>query len=100
MENRCRCVLIFHALSNPTRQKILKLLSKRKMCVSEICKNFQITQPSISHHLDILKRAGLVVYQKKGKEVYYRANCCVCVPCDCKDFFDKVGLVVKCKKGK
>jgi DNA-binding transcriptional ArsR family regulator len=100
MENRCRCVLIFHALSNPTRQKILKLLTKKKMCVSEICKNFQITQPSISHHLDILKRAGLVVYQKKGKEVYYRANCCVCVPCDCKDFFDKVGLVVKCKKGK
>lgn len=69
------------------------------MCVSEICKKFEITQPSISHHLDILKKAGLVVYQKKGKEVYYQANCCVCVPTCCRDFFEKLGLVVKSKKG-
>jgi ArsR family transcriptional regulator, arsenate/arsenite/antimonite-responsive transcriptional repressor len=100
MENRCRCVLIFHALSNPIRQKILKLLTKKKMCVSDICKNFQITQPSISHHLDILKRAGLVVYQKKGKEVYYGANCCTCLCIDCREFFDQVGLKVKIKRGK
>jgi ArsR family transcriptional regulator len=98
MENRC--ALIFQALSDPTRQKILKLLSKRKMCVCEICKNFEITQPSISHHLDILKKAGLVVYKKKGKEVYYQANCCVCVPCECRGFFEKVGLVVKSKNPK
>jgi len=96
MENHC--ALIFQALSDQTRQKILKLLSKRKMCVSEICKNFEITQPSISHHLDILKKAGLVVYHKKGKEVFYQANCCCCLPVNCKDFFEKVGLVVKIKK--
>ena len=93
-----RCAMVFQALSDPTRQKILKLRSERKMCVSEICKNFEITQPSISHHLDILKKAGLVVYQKKGKEVYYQANCCVCLPVDCRDFFEKVGLLVKSKK--
>ena len=98
MENRC--ALIFQALSDRTRQGILTLLSKRRMCVSEICKNFEMTQPSISHHLDILKRAGLVVYEKKGKEVYYQANCCICVPTCCKDFFEKVGVVVKGKKGK
>ncbi len=97
MENRC--ALVFQALSDPTRQKILKLLSRRKMCVCEICKNFEITQPSISHHLDILKKAGLVIYQKKGKEVYYQANCCVCVPGECRGFFEKVGVEVKSKKG-
>lgn len=93
-----RCVLTFQALSDQTRQKILTLLSKKKMCVTEICKNFEISQPSISHHLDILKRAGLVVYQKKGKEVYYQANCCACFPGCCRNFFKKVGLVVKSKK--
>jgi ArsR family transcriptional regulator len=97
MENRC--ALIFQALSDKTRQRILTLLSKKKMSVSEICKNFEMTQPSISHHLDILKRAGLVVYEKKGKEIYYQANCCVCVPACCRDFFEKLGLVVKSKKG-
>ena len=98
MENRC--ALIFQALSDQTRQKILTLLSKKKMCVSEICKEFEITQPSISHHLDILKKAGLVVYQKKGKEVYYQANCCVCLPLCCQGFFKKVGLVVKSEEEK
>jgi len=93
-----RCALIFQALSDRTRQRILKLLSRRRMCVSEICKNFDLTQPSISHHLDILKKTGLVIYQKKGKEVYYRANCCACVPTCCGDFFKKVGLELKSKK--
>ncbi len=96
MENRC--ALIFQALSDPTRQKILTLLSKKEMCVTEIGKHFRMTQPSISHHLDILKRGGLVVHQKRGKEVYYRANCCICVPVCCQDFLGKLGLVIKCKK--
>ncbi|HEX7401393.1 MAG TPA: metalloregulator ArsR/SmtB family transcription factor [candidate division Zixibacteria bacterium] len=96
MDNRC--ALIFQALSDHTRQKILTLLTKEEMCVTEIGRHFQMTQPSISHHLDILKRAGLVVFQKKGKEVFYRANCCVCVPGCCQDFLGKLGLVIKCKK--
>jgi len=70
------------------------------MCVSEICKNFEMTQPSISHHLDILKKAGLVIYEKKGKEVYYQVNCCTCVPTCCSDFLGKVGVEVKGKKRK
>jgi ArsR family transcriptional regulator len=95
-----RCVLIFQALSDPTRQKILTLLSKRKMCVCEICKHFEISQPSISHHLDILKKTGLVVYKKKGREVYYQSNCCVCVPGECRGFLEKVDVEVKSKKRK
>ncbi len=96
MENLC--ALIFQALSDPTRQKILTLLSKKEMCVTEIGKHFRMTQPSISHHLDILKRGGLVVNQKRGKEVFYRANCCIRVPGCCQDFLGKLGLVIKCKE--
>lgn len=78
------CCMAFHALSNETRLQILKLLKKRQMCVSDICKQFSITQPSVSHHLDILKRAKLVRTEKRGRSVFYRLNtdtivdCCGC----------------------
>ncbi len=94
-----RCILIFQALSDETRQKILKMLKKKRMCVSDIKKQFDMTQPSISHHLDILKRAGLVSYEKKGKEVYYCCDCC-CIEVECKDFLEKLGMVIKEKKKK
>ena len=90
-----KCILIFQALSDPTRQKILRLLRKEEMCVTDICKHFNMTQPSISHHLDILKRAGLVKYEKKGKEVYYSNNCCCCIQVDCSDFFKDMGIAIK-----
>ena len=92
---KTKCILIFQALSDPTRQKILKLLKKKEMCVTEICKHFNMTQPSVSHHLDILKRSGLVKYEKKGKEVYYANNCCCCIEVDCKDFFKNMGITIK-----
>jgi len=93
---KTKCILIFQALSDSTRQKILELLQNKEMCVSDICKNFKMTQPSISHHLDILKRAGLVKYNKKGKEVYYTNNCC-CMEVDCKNFFKNMGIAIKSK---
>lgn len=92
---KTKCVLIFQALSDPTRQKILRLLRKKEMCVTEICKHFKMTQPSISHHLDILKRSNLVKYRKKGKEVYYANNCCCCMEVDCKGFFKDMGIAMK-----
>jgi DNA-binding transcriptional ArsR family regulator len=92
---KTKCILIFQALSDPTRQKILELLRKKEMNVTEICKHFNMTQPSISHHLDILKRVGLVKYNKKGKEVYYTNNCCSCIEVDCKEFFKKMGIAMK-----
>jgi len=97
MENRC--LLIFQALSDETRQKILAMLKNKSMCVSEIKKRFEMTQPSISHHLDILKRAGLVSFKKKGREVYYCCTCC-CLEVECKDFLKKLGMVIKEKKQK
>ena len=68
------CCMVFQALSDKTRLKILQLLKKQELCVSDICEFFNITQPSISHHLDMLKRAGLVSSEKRGREVFYTFN--------------------------
>lgn len=62
---------VFAALGDPTRIKILELLKEEELCVSDICARFDITQPSVSHHLQILKRVGLVKSKKLGREVFY-----------------------------
>ena len=64
----------FKALSDPTRRGILTLLKKRDMAVGEINKHFPITMASLSHHLDTLKRADLVISQRKGQMIYYSLN--------------------------
>lgn len=65
---------IFKALNDPTRREILKLLRKRDMTAGEIADAFNITKPSISHHLDLLKQANLVVAEKQGQFIYYSLN--------------------------
>lgn len=68
-------VRTFRALGDPTRQKMLALLEKGgEMCVADLARYFTMTQPSVSHHLRILKEAGLVTAEKRGKEVYYTIN--------------------------
>lgn len=62
---------IFQALADPTRQKILKLLISQKSTVTALCAHFSITQPSVSHHLTILKKSGLVKTEKQGRISYY-----------------------------
>ncbi len=64
----------FKALSDPTRREILKLLSKGDMTANEIVKHFNMSQPSISKHLEILKQAELVTAEKKGQFVIYSIN--------------------------
>lgn len=64
----------FKALSDPNRRKILKLLREKDMSVSEILKHFDFTQASLSHHLDVLKRADLVLDERKGQFVFYSLN--------------------------
>ena len=64
----------FQALSDKNRIKILELLKKKDMSVSEILENFSITNASLSHHLDILKRVNLVVSERKGQFIYYSLN--------------------------
>ena len=64
----------FKALSDNTRRKILDLLKEKDMTAGDIADYFQITKPSISHHLSILKKAGLVSDERKGQFIYYSLN--------------------------
>ncbi len=65
---------VFKALSDPQRRQILKLLKKRDMNVSEIQLHFDFTGPTLSHHLDILKRANLVVTERRKQFIIYSLN--------------------------
>jgi ArsR family transcriptional regulator, arsenate/arsenite/antimonite-responsive transcriptional repressor len=65
---------IFKALNDPTRREILQLLQERDMTAGEIVERFKISGPSISHHLDLLKQARLVIAEKEGQYVYYSLN--------------------------
>ncbi len=66
--------LIFKALSDPNRRKILDLLRKKDMSVSELQAHFSFTQASLSHHLDILKRAQLLTVGRQGQFMIYSLN--------------------------
>ena len=74
---------VFKALSDPTRQKIALMLEGKPRSVNEIVDFFNLSQPTISRHLAILKNAGLVESEKKGQNVFYRLSepnlkaCCI-----------------------
>ena len=65
---------LFKALNDETRRQIIELLKERDMNAGEIADQFNISKPSISHHLDILKRADLITSEKKGQFVEYSLN--------------------------
>ncbi len=65
---------LFKALNDDTRRRILTLLKDKNMNAGEIAAHFNISKPSISHHLDLLKRADLVTSEKKGQFVEYALN--------------------------
>ena len=67
--------LVFKALNDPIRRKMLEMLKKNgDMSAGEIAEQFDITKPSISHHLDLLKQAGLVEVMREGQFLYYSIN--------------------------
>ncbi len=66
--------ITFQALADPTRRKILELLKKRDMAAGEIAKFFDIALPSLSHHLNVLKRADLITFRRQGQELIYSLN--------------------------
>ena len=66
--------LTFKALADPTRRRILELLGQRDMTAGEIADQFQISKPSISHHLSLLKQAQLVVDERQGQTILYSLN--------------------------
>jgi ArsR family transcriptional regulator len=65
---------LFKALNDPTRREILDLLKEKDLTAGEIADKFSISKPSISHHLDLLRQAGLVVSVKEGQFIYYSLN--------------------------
>jgi DNA-binding transcriptional ArsR family regulator len=65
---------LFKALNDTTRRQILELLKKGDLTAGEIANRFMISKPSISHHLDLLRQAGLVQSIKEGQYVYYSLN--------------------------
>lgn len=66
--------LLFKALNDATRREILTLLKEGDKTAGEIADHFLISKPSISHHLDLLKQAGLVEAEKQGQFVLYSLN--------------------------
>jgi DNA-binding transcriptional ArsR family regulator len=65
---------LFRALNDSTRRRILEMLRKRDMTAGDIADKFDISKPSISHHLDLLKQAEVVIAVKKGQFIYYSLN--------------------------
>lgn len=65
---------LFKALNDQTRREILELLKQKDLTAGEIADHFNISKPSISHHLDILKQAELVEADKQGQYIYYSLN--------------------------
>ena len=70
------------ALGDQTRQRILEILqTEGEKCVSDLVDTFNVSQPTISHHLNFLKQANLVTSRRDGKQVYYQANQANIVEC-------------------
>ena len=64
----------FKALSDKTRRQILKFLHEGDLTAGEIADHFDMTKPSISHHLNLLKQADLISDRRQGQNIYYSLN--------------------------
>lgn len=64
--------LVFRTLSDPTRLRLLNLLSKGEVCVCHLADTLEVVQPKVSRHLAYLKRAGFVETRRDGKWMHYR----------------------------
>jgi len=67
-------VLIGKALSDKNRVEIIKLLSEDELCACHLLEHFDIKQPTLSHHMKILKESGLINVTKKSTWSYYSIN--------------------------
>ncbi len=64
--------LIFKALSDPTRRRVLEMLRERPMTAGEIAEEFDVSKPTMSAHFAVLREAGLVRSDREGKTVIYQ----------------------------
>ena len=72
---------LFKALDDPTRRAILERLHERDMTAGEIAEGFAVSKPTISHHLDLLKQANLILPEKNGQFIIYSLNTSVLEEC-------------------
>ena len=71
---RINSVLFAKAIADDTRQQIMKLCCCHELSVGEIVEKTSVSQPTVSHHLAILREANLVVVRNEGKQTYYTLN--------------------------
>ena len=67
--------LVFRALGDPVRLRLVSLIGAREggeVCVCDLTADFDLSQPTISHHLKVLRKAGIVRAERRGTWVYYR----------------------------
>jgi ArsR family transcriptional regulator len=62
------------AMADQTRQEIMRLLCCRWLCVGDVVDQMGVSQPTVSHHLAILRDAGLVNTRREGKQIFYTLN--------------------------
>ena len=67
-------VLFAKAISDETRQKIMNLCCCCSLSVNEIVEKLSVSQPTVSHHLAILREADLVIVREEGKQTFYSLN--------------------------
>jgi ArsR family transcriptional regulator len=67
-------VLFAKAIADETRQKIMNLVCCNSLSVNEIVEKLDVSQPTVSHHLAILREAGLVTIREEGKQTFYSLN--------------------------
>ena len=84
--------LLFKALSDPIRLEIVDMISRGELCACMILVKFNITQPTLSHHMKILCDCGLVNGRKAGKWIYYSLN-----EKAVQDFRDVLASVTSCE---
>jgi DNA-binding transcriptional ArsR family regulator len=65
---------VFKALADPTRREILELLAQGDLTAGEIAERFPVAFASVSHHLGVLRDAGLVASEREGQFIRYRLN--------------------------
>ena len=66
--------LAFKAISDKTRRQIIRFLKEKDMTAGEIAERFEMSKPSISHHLNILKQADLISDRRQGQNIIYSLN--------------------------
>lgn len=93
-----RAALICKALADANRLRIVKLLSQGEKCACKLLEAFDITQPTLSHHMKILCACELVSVRKEGKWAHYSLNCeILCQFCDFLSSFNCAGAEGCCQ---